>query len=63
MLLLAHLFVYRPTVLRMIRLLETEGIDAPSYQAAAHLEARLGIVLTLALVAVVFLMVVKPALW
>lgn len=63
LLLLAHLFVYRPTVSRMIRLLDTEGIDSPAFVAAAHREARLGIAMTVVMIFVVFLMVVKPALW
>jgi uncharacterized membrane protein len=63
LLFLVHLLVYRPTVLRMIRLLQSEGIESPSYQAAAGREAKLGIALTIVMVGVVFLMVVKPGLW
>jgi uncharacterized membrane protein len=63
LLLLAHLFVYRPTVLRMIRLLDSEGIASPDYQAAAQREVRLGIAMTVVMIVVVYLMVVKPALW
>lgn len=63
LLFLVHLLVYRPTVLRMIRLLQSEGMGSSSYQAAAHWEANLGIGMTIVMVVVVFLMVVKPGLW
>ena len=63
LLLLVHLFVYRPTVIRMIRLLDSDGFDSAEYQAAAHREARLGITMTVVMIVVVFLMVMKPGLW
>lgn len=50
-------------MLRMIRLLESDGINSPAFEAAAHREARLGLAMVAVMVVVVFLMVVKPALW
>jgi uncharacterized membrane protein len=63
LLLLIHLLVYRPAVLRMMHLLEREGLESPGYQAAAGREANIGIAMTATMVAIVFLMVVKPRLW
>jgi uncharacterized membrane protein len=63
LLLLVHLLVYRPTVIRMIRLLETQDINSSEYQAAAHREANLGIGMTVVMIVVVYLMVIKPGLW
>lgn len=63
LLLLANLLVYRPTVIRMIRLLDSEPMSSPAYEAAAHREARLGIAMVAVMIIVIFLMVVKPALW
>jgi hypothetical protein len=62
-LLVVNLMVYRPTVLRMIRLLQSEGPQSPAYRAAAGREANVGIAMVVIMVLVVFLMVVKPALW
>jgi hypothetical protein len=63
LLLLVHLLVYRPTVIRMIRLLDSEGMESPGFQAAGRREANLGIAMVLVMVLVVYLMVVKPGLW
>jgi uncharacterized membrane protein len=63
LLVLVHLFVYRPTLRRQIQLLEREGFDSPNYQAAAGREANLGIAMVVLMVVIVFLMVVKPGLW
>jgi uncharacterized membrane protein len=63
LLLVVHLRVYRPTVRRMIALLETHDVNSPEYQAAAHREANLGIGMTVVMILVVYLMVLKPALW
>ena len=62
-LILAHVFVYRPTLRRMIQLLDRDGFDSPGYQAAAAREANLGIALVVLMVVIVFVMVVKPGLW
>jgi uncharacterized membrane protein len=63
LLVLVHLFVYRPILRRMIDLLDREGFDSPDYQTAAAREANLGIALVVLMVVIVFLMVVKPGLW
>jgi hypothetical protein len=47
----------------MIELLDREGMDSPGYRAAATLEMRLGIAVVVVMMAIVYLMVVKPALW
>ncbi len=60
---LLHLVAYRPVLGRLIELLDRDGIESPSYQAAAGREMRLGIALVVLMVVIVFLMVVKPALW
>ncbi len=56
-------FAYAPVMREQRRHLETAGFDNPGYQAAAHRGSLLGILVTLDVVAIVFLMVVKPALW
>jgi uncharacterized membrane protein len=63
LLLLAHMLVYRPTLRRMIELLDREGMDSRNYQAAASREAKLGITMVVVMIAIVYLMVVKPTLW
>jgi uncharacterized membrane protein len=60
---LVHLFAYRPILARLIELLDRERFDSPSYQAVAGREARLGTAMVVVMVAIVFLMVVKPKLW
>ena len=62
-LVLAHALWYAPLIRRMIRLLDSEGSASPSYVTSAHHEARLGIALVLVMIAIAFLMVVKPQLW
>ena len=61
--LLLGLFVYTPVFRRQIQLLDSEGFQSPGYQAASSRGTVLGIVLTVLVVAIVFLMVVKPSLW
>jgi len=56
-------FGYTPTLRRQIQVLEAEGFNSPAYQALARRGRLLGIVLAILVVAIVFLMVVKPALW
>jgi uncharacterized membrane protein len=60
---LTHLLAYRPVLSRMIDLLDGEGMESASYPAAAGREMRLGITMVVLMVVIVFLMVVKPALW
>lgn len=57
------IFVYTPAFRRQMRLIENEGVESQTYQAAARFgNILLGLVTFLA-VLIVFLMVVKPALW
>ncbi len=55
--------VYAPVVRRQIKALETDGFDSPDYQAASKRGTLLGILVTLDVIVIVFLMVVKPTLW
>ncbi len=60
---LLGVFLYAPVAKRRIRLLESEGFDSPQYQATARRGTQLGLLVTLDVILIVFLMVVKPALW
>jgi len=60
---LLGIVVYAPMARRQIQLLESEGFDSPKYQAVAKQSTGLGVLVTLDVVIIVFLMVVKPALW
>ncbi len=55
--------VYAPVARQQIRLLEKEGFDSAAYQAVSKKGTWLGVLVTLDVVVIVFLMVVKPALW
>ena len=55
--------LYAPAVRNQIRLLEGEGFESPQYQASARRSTMLGVIVTLDVILIVFLMVVKPALW
>ena len=52
---------YAPVVRKQIQILEREGFESPAYQAVAKRSTLLGILVTLDVVIIVFLMVVKPA--
>jgi uncharacterized membrane protein len=54
---------YTPALKRQIAVLERSGVNSSEYQAAAARGVRLGAVLGVIVIAIVFLMVVKPALW
>ena len=54
---------YTPTLRRQIQALEADGFSSSAYQALARRGRLLGILLAILVVAIVFLMVVKPALW
>jgi uncharacterized membrane protein len=54
--------VYAPVVRRQAALLETHGPASPEYRAVAAQGTVLGIALTIDVLAIVFLMVVKPTL-
>ena len=56
-------FAYAPTMREQRRHLEAGGFEAPDYQAAARKGTLMGILVTLDVILIVFLMVVKPALW
>ena len=60
-LVLVGLFVYSPTLRRQIALIETTGTTGPEYLALASRGRIVGIVLAVIALAIVFLMVVKPA--
>jgi uncharacterized membrane protein len=54
---------YTPVLRRQIETLERSGPDTPEYLELAARGMRLGIVLAVVVVVIVFLMVTKPALW
>jgi uncharacterized membrane protein len=60
-LVVSHLFGYRPTLHKLIQL-AAEGPDSPNYLRSGSLEKNLGLALTAVMVAIAFLMVVKPTL-
>lgn len=55
--------VYAPVFRRQIRLAETEGAQSEAYQKTARLGNILNLATAVLTVIIVFLMVVKPALW
>ena len=60
---LLGIVVYAPISRRQMRLLESEGFESPVYRSVAKQSTWLGILVTIDVVIIVFLMVVKPALW
>ncbi len=56
-------FAYGPVMKEQRKHLESGGFDNPGYQTAARRGSLLGILVTLDVVVIVFLMVVKPVLW
>jgi uncharacterized membrane protein len=62
MLLLA-IFGYSPTLKRQIALAEAGGADGPEYEAVSNLARLQGLLLAVVVLAITFLMVVKPPLW
>jgi len=63
LLVVVGLFGYTPVLKRQIQILESRGATSPEYQAHARQGTILGIVLAVLAIVIVFLMVVKPALW
>jgi uncharacterized membrane protein len=57
------LFVYTPILRRQIVALEASGSDSQEYQRLAARGTRLGVLLAVLVMIIVFLMVTKPALW
>ncbi len=56
-------FAYAPLTRRQVQLLESDGFEAPAYRHVAGASTRIGLLVTLIVVIIVFLMVVKPPLW
>src|SRR3990172_2136099 len=54
---------YSPALRRQILTAEAEGPASPSYQAASRRALLFGALTTVVVVAIVFVMVVKPVLW
>ena len=54
---------YTPTLRRQIQVLENEGFQSAGYQLLARRGTLLGIAVAILVMIIVFLMVVKPALW
>lgn len=54
---------YTPTLRRQIQALDAGGPNSPEYQRLAARGMRLGVLLTVLAVLIVFVMVTKPALW
>jgi uncharacterized membrane protein len=54
--------VFAPNSRRQVALLDTGGPDSPEFRAAAGRTRTFGIAVTLVIVAIVYLMVVKPTL-
>ena len=54
---------YTPTLRRQVQLVESGGAETPEYEALRRLSTLQGIVLAVLVVAITFLMVVKPPLW
>jgi uncharacterized membrane protein len=57
---LLGILAYAPVLREQIRLLDTVGFEAPGYAAVARKGTLWGILVTLDVVIIVFLMVVKP---
>ncbi|HTP02307.1 MAG TPA: DUF2269 family protein [Anaerolineales bacterium] len=60
---LLGLVAFVPVFRRQIDLLDSEGFESPKYQAVARQARVLGIVVGVIVVAITYLMVVKPPLW
>jgi uncharacterized membrane protein len=54
---------YTPTLRRQISVLDSEGFESPNYRRVARRGTIMGAVLGALVTIIVFLMVVKPALW
>jgi uncharacterized membrane protein len=56
-------FAFTPILKQQIQLLDSEGVDSPNYPALAKRSRLLGMLVGVDVIIIVFLMVVKPALW
>jgi len=54
---------YTPTLRRQIASLDAGGPNSPEYQTLTARATRLGILLAVIAVIIVFMMVTKPTLW
>jgi uncharacterized membrane protein len=57
------IFVYSPWLKKQIQLAESMGPDSAEYKRASSRSIHLGAFITTLVVAITFLMVVKPQLW
>jgi len=62
-LVLVGLFGYTPALREQIRILEEDGFSSSKYQVQARRGTIVGMILAVLAISIVFLMVVKPALW
>jgi hypothetical protein len=62
-LVLTHVFVYRPTLRALSRVIQSEGVRAAAFRVNAARERNVGITMTVVMIIIAFLMVVKPRLW
>ncbi len=60
---LLALFGYSPALRRQIELVESEGAVSESFRATERRATRIGVLIILLVIAIVFLMTIKPALW
>jgi uncharacterized membrane protein len=61
-LMLTGFFVFTPTLRDQLRLLEASGAPTPEFEALGRRARLVGVVLTVMVVVIVFLMVTKPTL-
>lgn len=54
-------FLYTPALRNQIRALEADGPDSPAYRSAANRQNVIGIVFLIPILAILYLMVFKPA--
>jgi uncharacterized membrane protein len=54
---------YSPTLRRQIQLVQNPGPDSSEYRAMANRGTVMGILVAVLAIAIIYLMVVKPALW
>ena len=57
------IFVYAPTLKKLIKLAENTGAGTQEYQKAANNTLYLGMLMVLITLTITFLMVVKPQIW
>ena len=61
---LVGLFGFTPALRRQIELVDSDGLTLPAYQAAGAVRSTLlGVLTSVLVIVIVFLMVVKPGLW